>query len=349
MPQGYFHRVMRQTPTRLWINNPSAQDAKLSIEAGALGCTTNPSYCSKLLESEADYLRGVIDQVIKTTEDDDEAADKVYQIATERIMRLFYPIWKSSGGQDGYVTMQGDPRRDFDPDHIVKEAMEYRRLGENFMAKIPMTEHGVKALEVLVPRGIPVCATEIFSVSQAVCVCEEYQRVAKKSGQHPPFYFTHITGIFDQYVEGIVKAERIDISPEVLKQAGCAIAREEYRIFKERGYEGVMLGGGARGNHHFTEMVGVDMYVTINWSMAADILKRDLPIVNRIEARAAPEVLQELRQKLPNFRRAFDEGALSLREFTDFGPVVLFRTMFLNGWVRLLDEIRARRHQGDYA
>ncbi len=78
-------------------------------------------------------------------------------------------------------------------------------------------------------------------------------------------------------------------------------------------------------------------------------MKRDLPIVNRIKARAAPEALQELRQKLPNFRRAFDEGALSLREFTDFGPVVLFRTMFLNGWVRLLDEIRARRHQGDYA
>jgi transaldolase len=91
------------------------------------------------------------------------------------------------------------------------------------------------------------------------------------------------------------------------------------------------------------------MYVTINWSMAADILKRDPPIVNRIEAQATPEILQELKQKLPAFRRAFDEGGLSVHEFTDFGPVVLFRTMFLNGWVRLLDEVRARRHQGGHA
>ena len=343
MPSGYFRRVAKQTNTRLWINNPTAKAAKLAIQAGAVGCTTNPSYCSKLIADEPEYTRGVIDSVIRVTEDDDEAADRVYQICTERIMRMFRPMWESSARRDGYVTMQGDPRRDGDPGHVVVEALRYRRLGTNLMAKIPMTEAGVQTLEALVPLGMPICATEIFSVSQAVHVCELYERIAKESGMHPPFYVTHISGIFDQYLEGTVKSEKVSIAPQVLAQAGCAIAREQYRILKQRGYEGVMLGGGARGNPHFTEMVGADMCVTINWPMAEDLITQNPPIVNRIDDQSPAEVLEELKQKLPVFRRAFDEGALSVDEFTDFGPVVLFRTMFLNGWVRLLDEIRARR------
>jgi len=48
---GYFHRVAAQTTTRLWINNPTGEEADLAIEAGAIGCTTNPAYCARLLRN----------------------------------------------------------------------------------------------------------------------------------------------------------------------------------------------------------------------------------------------------------------------------------------------------------
>ena len=44
MAKGYFHRLHQETPTRLWINNPTLEEADLAIEAGAISCTTNPSY-----------------------------------------------------------------------------------------------------------------------------------------------------------------------------------------------------------------------------------------------------------------------------------------------------------------
>ena len=39
------------------------------------------------------------------------------------------------------------------------------------------------------------------------------------------------------------------------------------------------ISGGARGLHHFTEMVGADAVVTINWQGTADTLIQQDPVV----------------------------------------------------------------------
>ena len=340
---GYFQRVNRETPTRFWINNPTAQDVERALMAGAVDCTTNPSYCAKLLQSEPAYIRAVIDAVVKEIKNNDEAAERVYHEASARIMRMFLPLHEKSGGTQGFVTIQDDPRSDDSAEHIVDVTMRCMRLGKNFMTKIPVIASGAKAIEELVARNVPICATEIFAVSQAVHICEAYQRAAKKSGNHPPFYVTHITGIFDQYMAETVKAERISIAPEILAQAGCLIARKEYRILKERGYEGILLGGGARGAQHFTEFVGGALHITINWSTAEELIAKDGPVVSRIDAPTPREVVEELRAKVPGFRRGYDEDGLALEEFADYGPLMFFKAMFLNGYARLLDEVAERR------
>ncbi len=343
MALQYFHRVQAETPTRMWINNPTEDDTRRAIAAGAVSCTTNPSYCSKLLQSEPGYLRGVVDDVVKEIKDNDAAAEQVYHRASARILELFRPLFEQGGGAMGFVTIQDDPRHDDEVEHIVDMTMRCTKLGPNFMTKIPVIGSGIAAIEELVARNIPICATEIFAVSQAIRVCEVYERAAKRSGKYPPFYLTHITGIFDQYMAETVKAEKISIAPEILAQAGCIIARKEYRLVKERGYHTTLLGGGARGTHHFTEFVGGAIHITINWSTAAELIAADPPAALRIDAPTPKEVVEELRAKIPGFRRAFDEDGLAVQEFADFGPLMFFKTMFLNGYARLLDEVADRR------
>jgi transaldolase len=105
-----------------------------------------------------------------------------------------------------------------------------------------------------------------------------------------------------------------------------------------------MLGGGARGLHHFTEMVGSEMHITINWKGTADrLIEQDPPVVHRNDAPTPQYVIDELLEKLPDFRRAYEEDGLNREDFADFGPVVLFRSMFVKGWDFLLDTIRKRR------
>ena len=346
MQKGYFHRVNRLSPTRLWINNPTPREAEAAIEAGAISCTTNPTYGSKQLghpETREETMR-LIREAVFVTEDDDRAADLVTQRLVRRILERFDPLFAAKPGEKGFVSIQGNPFLDEDPDNIVSEARAYRRLGRNFIAKIPVTEAGLAAIERLVAEDTPIIATEVMGLPQTIAVCESYQRVAEKSGRHPPFYLTHITGIFDEYLNSVAREQGVDIPAEYLWQAGCIVARRQYQLLKERGYPGIMLGGGARDLHHFTEMVGGEVHVTINWQGTANrLIEEDPPVVWRMFTPAPPPVVEELLAKLPDFRRAYLEDGLAVDEFKGFGPVQHFRNSFLKGWCDLREAIAAVR------
>lgn len=343
MSNGYFHRVSQQTPTRLWINNPTGAEADFALDAGAIACTTNPTYAAKLIRSEPEYIGPILDRATARHADDDDAADAVCREITARLIERFLPLYERSGGARGFVTIQSDPRKDEDTDAILAANRLYRALGPNFMAKVPVTAAGLAAIEALLAQDTPVCATEVFAVDQAVAVCELYQRTAARTGKRPPFFVTHITGIFDEYLQKQVARESVDIAPETLAWAGATVARKEWRLLKERGYPGTLLGGGARATRHFTDFVGGDFHITINADTAQTLIDADAPVDARFGTPTPPEVVAALRDRLPDFRRAYDEGGLPVDEFGAYGPVQLFRNNFIAGYERLLAEIAARR------
>ncbi|MBN1672836.1 MAG: hypothetical protein JXR37_17460 [Kiritimatiellae bacterium] len=344
MKNGYFHKVSEQTPTRLWVNNPTTGDAKKAIAAGAVSCTTNPTYVSKMLQAESDRpdALAAIDEAIARTNDDRKAAALAQQTLVARILELFLPLHEQSNGQRGFVSIQGDPYRDREADHMVGEALDCRQLPGNFISKIPATEVGLDVMARVLEAGIPVIATEVMSIAQAKAVCELQQRVAAK-GPCPPLCLTHITGIYDEYLAGVVAREGVEIDDDVLRQAGCIVARRQFAVCKRTGADFTFLGGGARAIRHFTEMVGGDVHVTINYSMAADIVEQDPPVTPRFDTPADEKVVAELRDKLTDFRKAYDDDGLPLAEFEHFGPVAYFRDMFVAGWDKATAAIADRR------
>ena len=345
MSLNYFERLHNETATRFWINNPSGTELAQALASGAINCTTNPAYCSKLLVSDQAYIHRVIDEVLmEVTTDIEKAAVLVYQRATKRVLDAFLPLFRTSGGACGYVTMQDDPREDQNTEAIMRCVHNNRKLGPNYMVKIPVIEGGMEAIEACVEEGIPICATEVFSIAQARHMCELYEKAARRTGNYPEFFITHITGIFDEYLGKVARREGIEIDPKVLAWAGCAVARKEYKMLKERGFHTTMLGGGARDNYHFTEMVGGDVHVTINWSTAQDIISKDPPLTCRIDVETPQEVIDELAAKFVAFRQAYEDDGLAVEEYAEYGPVQLFRNAFLKGWHLLLAEVASRRH-----
>ena len=104
------------------------------------------------------------------------------------------------------------------------------------------------------------------------------------------------------------------------------------------------IGGGARGLHHFTEMVGADCCVTINWKGTADVLiEQDPPVVQRFLQPTPESVIDELLEKIEDYRRGYLINAIKPEEYEEFGPVVLFRTMFEKAWLNALDFVKKRR------
>ena len=346
MKHRYFHRVHELTRTKFWINNPTRQEADWAIAEGALGCTCNPSYCGKMLfdrPEEEEYVSQLLDEVIAESQSATQAQEELQRRLVAPIAEKFLPLYQQNPGEHGYVSIQGDPIHEHDPQVIIREARKNREVGENICCKIPTTQAGLVAMETLVAEDIPINATEVFAIQQALDLCELYEKASKASGKRPKFYISHITGIYDEYLAGEAERQHVDISPDILWQAGLSIARKLYQIYIDRGYPVTFIGGGARGTQHFTEMVGGDVVVTINWKGTADILlQEDPPVVERLLNPVPPYVVEDLLEKLPDYRRGYEEGAIHAGEYEEFGPLVKFRNMFLKDWNNVLEEIRKR-------
>jgi len=346
MKEPYFIRVARQTPTEFWINNPTREQADWAIANGATGCTNNPSYGQKMIDhsDEGQYAKNILDKALNESKDIDEVATTFQRKIVGPISEKFLPIFKATNGQRGFVSIQGDPIHENDPDVIIREALENRKVAPNICCKIPTTKAGLAAMEYLVGKDIPLNATEIFGIKQGIVLCECYMKASKRSGKTPKLYISHIAGIYDDYLKNEVEQNKIDISPDVLWQAGLAIARKLYMIIEERGYPGIFIAGGARGLHHFIEMVGGKVCCTINWEGTADkLLEQDPPVVYRLFNPVPHQVIDELMEKLPDFKRGYEDDGLEIDEFEDFGPVRLFRSMFISSWTRVLGLIAERQ------
>ena len=338
MSKGYFERVHRWTPTRFWVNNPTVSQARLAIEAGAINCTTNPTYTAKMLATEEmrPALTAEIRRAKAETKDAGEAAARVQREAVRMLLKEFKPLHDARPDREGFVSLQGDPNKEHDPGNIIEEALADREMGGNLIAKIPVTRSGLEAIEFLAKKDCPIIATEVMSVSQCVEACEAYRR----SGGKGAFFVTCIAGIFDDCLKNQLAAGEIHVEKDILFQAGCALMRREYRVMCERDLPGILLGGGARGLHHFTEFVGGRCDITINWTGTADkLLEADGPVINRMDTPTPDYVLDELMAKVPTFARAYTIDGLGIDEYADFPPVALFRSQFEAGWDQLLKEV----------
>lgn len=345
--QDYFKRVAQHTPTRLWINNVTPEEATLAIAAGATGCTQNPTYPYKMLThpQQAAHATALLDEILKNEADDGDAQAALQLALIKEVAEAFMPVYTASRGRAGYVTIQADPFRETEA-YILQAARTHCAAAPNIMAKIPAIPAGFAAMEVLLREGRPLLATEVMSVAQMLDCARIYQSACEEMESPPVMYFAHIPGIFDEHMANVVQAQQVDVPMDYVWQGGVAVAKKIEAILRNHKYKIGFCSGGARGLHHFTEMVGANCCVTINWGGSADrLIADDGPVVDRFARPANPEMLDVLCHKLPDFRMAYEIDGISPEAYEDFGPVKLFRDNFEEAWQQGLGFIAARRGQ----
>jgi transaldolase len=338
---GYFERVARATPTRFWINNPTPEEARLALDAGAVGATTNPTYLARMLQETSLYRDRLGDLARRPGASPEAVYGDLLREAIGGLQAIFKPLHERTSGRDGWVAIQGDPRRNDDAAFIVEEALGFRRLGDNLILKVPATPAGAQALRELARRDVATIATLGFSVDQVTFMADSYESAVRGKAIRPPCYVTFIAGILDEFLASEARNAGAPVSRESLKAAGCIATRAAYRICRERGYQALIMGGGARGAHHFTELVGGNLAITIGYGIAREILEADGPVSSRIEAETDAAAMAEL-DALPTFRAASRPGALAPESFRSFGPVVRFQASFIEGVAKVLAAVEGR-------
>jgi transaldolase len=341
--ETFFSRLVAETPTRVWINNPTSDEIDLALGQGVVGCTTNPAYGGGLLKRAPDEVRPLIAAAARASDDDSVVADRVQVGLVARIVERFRPLYEESGATLGFVSIQGAPEADDDPAAILAEAHAGRELGPNATPKLPATGPGLEAFETLVVEGSPTIVTEVFSLAQLIETNERYLRASKRAGLRPPFFISPITGIFGDHLKAVAAREGVVAEQAEIDLAGVALSRACQRLVEERGYPVTLLCGGARTTFDLTGLAGEPVHITVNWSTMAEILDRGPAARREAGTPIDPAVIDRLTSKFDDFAKAMTIDGLSLDEFEGFGPVLQFRANFQAGWQLVRDAIASER------
>lgn len=204
-----------------------------------VGVTTNPSIFQAALTSGTAYdeqvhelaSRGAdVDAVIRsaTTDDVRNACD------------VLAKAYEASGGVDGRVSIEVDPRLAHDTDKTILQAIELWKIVDrpNLLIKIPATLAGLPAITAVIAEGISVNVTLIFSVERHRAVMDAYLTGLEKAREagHDLSRIHSVASFFVSRVDTEIDArlEKLGGSALGLRgKAGVANARLAYAAYEQ--------------------------------------------------------------------------------------------------------------------
>jgi transaldolase len=210
------------------------------VARGVVGVTTNPSIFESALRSGADYASQVADLATRGV-DVEEAIRMITTYDVRWACDLLRPAYDASGGVDGRVSIEVDPRRAHDTEGTVAEARALWWLVDrpNAYIKIPAMVEGLPAITRTLADGISVNVTLIFSLDRYRAVMDAYLSGLEQAaaGGHDLSRITSVASFFVSRVDTETDARLDKIgTPEALAlkgKAAIANARLAYRAYEE--------------------------------------------------------------------------------------------------------------------
>jgi len=222
----------------LWLDNISRELLRNGTlrryrdEFSVTGLTSNPTIF-ELAITRGDYYD---DSIRQKTAQGKSGEELFFELALEDLTEaadLFRPIYDSTNGADGFVSLEVSPLLAYDTARTIKEAAQLHAQSQrpNIMIKIPGTPEGVPAIEESTFAGVPVNVTLLFSREQYIASAEAYLRGIERriaAGRDPKIH--SVASVFisrwDKAVMGKV--------PEMLRnRLGIAIAAYTYKSYRD--------------------------------------------------------------------------------------------------------------------
>ena len=246
---------IKQFGQSIWMDNltrdmiQSGELKGLVENGGICGITTNPAIFEKAMMGNAIYDADIEAGV--------RAGLPVYKIYESLIFEdirhacdILRPIYDSSGGLDGYVSIEVPPTIADDTEATIKEARRYyQEIGkDNVMIKIPGTKAGLPAVEQVISEGINVNVTLLFAVDSYIETAWTYIRGLEKRAaigediskisSVASFFLSRIDIKIDKLIDEKIKKGFDDIAldakvRQVKGKVAIANAKVAYQKYKE--------------------------------------------------------------------------------------------------------------------
>ncbi|TLP98847.1 transaldolase [Nesterenkonia salmonea] len=181
-------KALSDVGVSIWLDDLSRERlnsgslAKLIETHHVVGVTTNPTIFESAVGSGDAYEQQLAELASKGA----DAEQAVFEITTSDVREacdVFAETYAASGGIDGRVSIEVDPRMARDADSTIAEAKRlYEAVGrENVMIKIPATVEGIEAIAAVISEGISVNVTLVFSLERYRAVINAFMLGLEKA------------------------------------------------------------------------------------------------------------------------------------------------------------------------
>ena len=209
------------------------------IDLGLRGMTSNPTIFEKAIGAGTDY-----DEQLGTLTGESDGV-KLFEALAIRDIRsacdLFHPVWESTNGLDGYVSLEVSPTLANDTQGTIEAAQRLWKTVDrrNLMIKIPGTAAGAPAIKASIAAGININVTLLFSVDRYENAANAYiegleERAAKglpidRIASVASFFVSRIDSAVDKLLQArIDKGEHLEFLLGKAAVANTKLAYQRY-------------------------------------------------------------------------------------------------------------------------
>ncbi|MGO1583410.1 MAG: transaldolase [Actinomycetaceae bacterium] len=209
-------------------------------DRNVVGVTTNPTIFASALSSGSAYDAQVA-ELAAAGADVESAVGTITTDDVRDACDVFTPVFEATGGKDGRVSIEVDPRLARDTAGTIAQAKElWARVDRpNVMIKIPATEEGLPAITEAIASGISVNVTLIFSLDRYRAVAAAYLDGLERAHEAgidlstirsvASFFISRVDAEVDKRLDAIGSAE----ADGIRGGTGIANARLAYAAFEE--------------------------------------------------------------------------------------------------------------------
>jgi transaldolase len=337
---GYLQWAIENTKTVWWHDSAEPSELERGIRRGAIGATTNPFLSHLALSRNKDAWAKEIDNVLSEHPEPERKAEKLMSIAITHAAHQLEPQYEKSTGRMGYVCAQVNPARAAERECMLSMARRFHAWAPNIAVKLPATEAGLDVLEDCTAEGITATLTISYTVPQVIAIAERHRQGIRRAEQNsiePGKCFAVIMiGRLDDYLRDMAHDCEADISESDIRQAGLAVSKRAYSIYKQHSYEATLIVAALRGTYHMTELAGAELIMSIAPPYQEMLLSEELPCEVRIDHQIPGDVIERL-STLPEFVRAYEPEGMQPRDFITYGVTQKTLAQFHEGGWKLLE------------
>jgi transaldolase len=226
-----------------WLSRELLQSGELQRlidEHAVTGVTTNPTILERAIAAGGAYERQIRDLRAFGFPPADSFGEIAATDVTNAAVQLL-PVWRATGGADGYVSWEVDPALAWNRRATLSEVRRlHRRIDlPNLLVKIPATEPGLGAIEDSIAAGYSINVTLIFSVERYVAVVEAYLRGLRRAADagHDLGHIHSVASFFisrlDTAADSLLESDGSSEALALRGRLGIASAKLVYRHFRE--------------------------------------------------------------------------------------------------------------------